>query len=82
MNENYITLIKTATSILTQANVAAPVIFGVIATVIGAIKAIAGSGPSLAETADLITAQLGSNDAHIKAEIARLKSLAPPAPNA
>lgn len=75
MNENYVTLIKTATGILTQANVAVPVIFGVIGTVVGAIKAITGSGPGLAEVADLIEAQLGSNDTHIKAEIERLKSL-------
>jgi hypothetical protein len=71
----HIQILELVTTYLGQVNIAIPIIFGAVAGISGIIKGITGSGPSLAELANLIESQLGQNNAAIKAEIARLKAV-------
>lgn len=73
--DKHLEVLELATTILSQANIAVPVIFGTVAAISAIIRGATGSGPSPAVIADLIDAQLGANDPKIRAEIARLKSL-------
>lgn len=74
MPRKHLELLATATELLTQANLAIPVIFGTVAAISAIIKGITGSGPSLLEIADLIESQLDTNDRQIQAEIDRMKA--------
>ena len=59
---------------LLQANVAIPVIFATVASIIGIVKAAGGSGPDLLTLADAIEAQIDTNDANGKQIIADLRA--------
>lgn len=65
----------TLTQILTAANVAVPVVFGLISGLATTFRGITGAGPSPTEIADMIEQQLAANDAFGQAEVARLKAL-------
>ncbi len=68
--------LELGTGILMQANVAAPIVGATIMAIASIVKGITGSGPSLPEIADMLEKKLGENDAAIRAEIARMESLA------
>lgn len=70
-----ITVLENVTQLLLAANVATPIIGGTIMSIAAIIKGVTGSGPSLKELADMLEAQIGKNDAVLRAEIARLESL-------
>lgn len=72
---NQIELLEAITRYLLTVNTAAPVIFGLVSTIALAFRGITGTAPSLAELADLIERNLDTNDARIRAEIARLRAL-------
>lgn len=61
--------------ILGKANVAVPIVFGVVSAIGAMLKGITGTGPSPTELADLIKAQIDANDVNGHAEIDRLKAL-------
>lgn len=63
------------TGVFAQANVAAPIISGSIMAIAAIVKGVTGSGPSLSEIADMLEQKLGKNDAAIRAEIERMKSI-------
>ena len=71
----HLSLLTTAIELLTQANLAIPVIFGTVAAISGIIKGVTGSGPTLVEIADLLAEQIDQNDTQIQSEIARLRAL-------
>lgn len=62
---------------LLKANVAIPVIFATVASIIAIVKAAGGSGPSLLDLADAIDAQIDENDANGKQIIADLRAQQP-----
>ena len=62
-------------SILTQANVAIPVVIGTITSIIGIVKALRGDVRELTPIIADLERQLAENDARGKTEIARLKAL-------
>jgi hypothetical protein len=76
--EKQLQILADITALLSGANVAVPLIFGVVSSISMIIKGVTGSGPTLVELADKMEAQLGANDANIKAEIARLKGIVGP----
>lgn len=59
---------------LLQANVAIPVIFTTVASIVAIIKAIGGPDVSLLDIADAIEQQLDANDADGKAILADLRA--------
>jgi hypothetical protein len=67
--------LTTLTEALTQANIAAPVVFGLISGIAATFRAITKDGPTATEVADMLEAKLSANAAYGKAEIERLKSL-------
>lgn len=71
--KNHLALLTQLTGLLAQANVGVPIIFGAVAAVSSIIKGLTGSGPTLAQIADMLDEQLSQNDKHIREEIARLK---------
>jgi hypothetical protein len=75
MDPKYLSLVSTATQILTEANVAAPVVASSILMIVNAVKAVTGSGPSLAELIPVLRDAIGTTDAHLEAEIARLQAI-------
>lgn len=68
-------LLSQLTALLLGANAAVPVVFGTITAISSIIKGVTGTGPSLAQLADLVQAQLKANDDFGKAEIERLKAM-------
>lgn len=70
----HLQLLTQLTGILTQANLGVPIIFGAVSAVSAIVKGLTGTGPTLAQIADLIDAQLDQNDEAIRSEIARLKA--------
>lgn len=59
---------------LLQANIAIPIIFATIVSIVNIVKAAGGSGPDLNQLADLIDAQIDLNDTDGKAIIADLRA--------
>lgn len=59
---------------LLQANVAIPIVFTTVASVIAIVKAVGGPDVDLTELADKLKAQLDENDANGKAIIADLRA--------
>lgn len=76
--DKHLKLITDLTALLSGANIAVPLIFGVVASVSTIIKGVTGTGPTLAELANAMDAQLGANDANIRAEIERLRGVVGP----
>lgn len=67
-------ILEQTTALLLQANVATPIISGVIMSIAGIIKAVTGSGPSPREIAAMLRTQIGRNDEVLNAEIERLEA--------
>lgn len=67
-------LLDGLTQLLTEANASIPTIFATVSAVSLLIKGVTGTAPPLSVIADRIEAQLGTNDAAIRARIARLKA--------
>lgn len=72
--DNAIQALTLITQGLLTANVAVPIVFGAINSIAAIIRSATGNGPSLPELADLIDAQVASNDEAGKAEVARLRA--------
>lgn len=75
MNPTATTAIQTVVQYLVAANTALPVILDTVAGIAMLIRGATGSGPSVAERAEIIRAEVAKNDAYGKAEIARLEAL-------
>lgn len=73
--DKHLQVITDITALLAGANVSIPLIFGAVVAVSSIIKGITGTGPTVLQLADNMGAQLGANDAGIRAEIARLKTV-------
>jgi hypothetical protein len=61
--------------ILTQANVAIPVVIGTITSIVGIVKALRGDVRDLTPIIADLERQLAENDARGRAEVERLKAL-------
>ena len=71
---NTLSVLEQITGLLLASNVAIPIISGTVMAIASIIKGITGSGPSLAEIADVLEKQVGENNMDIRAEIARLET--------
>lgn len=69
-----IQVLQSITQYLVGVNAAIPVVFATINAVALLFKGITGSGPTLAELADLIESQIDQNDAALKADLARYRA--------
>lgn len=72
---NTVAQITQIIGVLTQVNVAIPVVVSVITSVIGIVKALRGTAPPLDQIIAQIEAQVAENTARGKAELARLRAL-------
>jgi hypothetical protein len=61
-------------SVLVNANVAIPIIFATVGSIVAIVKAIGGPDVSLTDVADAIERQLADNDANGKAILAALRA--------
>lgn len=74
MNKSTVQILESVTDLFIGANVAAPIIFALVGAIASIIRGVTGSGPSLAEIANILEQKLGQNDATIRAEIARMEA--------
>jgi len=63
------------TQVLTHANVAIPVVVGLITGIAATVRGMTGEGPSVAEIADMLEQQVAANATYGAAEVVRLKQL-------
>lgn len=62
-------------AILTQSNVAIPLVFGAVSSIVAIWKASGNNGPSQSEIADKIRTKCRENQLYGEAEIARLRNI-------